>query len=331
MNGRGLRRRRRLGKKKYNIKGVILGNSQYGEGVSNLKGVENAVHFLKKQLGENVQLWLNETYGTAVSKLTKFLEETTLSKQDIFLFYFCGHGHYTGAACEKLLLACSDTSEKNYTAIGIPFEWLLNEVKQRLGSQYIIVLDCCHSGLASAMGLAEFNLDQYELDDGTHGAIFTSTSSVIEYAKEIQIHAKSYAAFTYFFAETLQNGIDGKGEYLQLQDIYNAIYEKVKNYNKSASALLLPSPQIKCVGKIDQIGIFRNADTRKLQKILMDADISCKYNLKHHSIKKYEVGGGFADLKEIREMREYYRKKYSPGGGFRDILDEMDNKRGSKR
>lgn len=303
---------------KYNLKGIILSNSEYGSGISRLEGAVNSARLLQKELGDGVELWINEDSAAAKEKIRKYLSYEVFSERDVFLFYFCSHGDVAGKGYDELILECKDTTSDNYAdGTGIEYEWLIKIIKQKVATRYVIILDCCKSGLVSAMGAKEISLDVHSLETGSHAAIITSTSTV-DASIEMSIRGKLYAAFTYFMAQSLKEGIAGKGEYLQLNDLFLEVKRRVIEHNSRESIPYLPAPQIKNVGLINQVDLFRNRvneqgeggtrEEKKTKNVIREGPSEYKYSLR----------GGFSDLYD--HSGDDSKNGHLIKGGFNDIL-----------
>lgn len=233
--------------KEFLFKGLIVSSINYGSGMPQLTGVKNAVDNLQKSL-KNDKIKVLEDYDSITVKnyIIEYFKKTELEDNEIFLFYFCGHGLLAGKNMDKLVLATKDTTNENYNAlIGIETSWLIDEIKKNNISNYVLVLDCCYSGLCSSMGQVksyEGSLFSKELPG--NAVVMTSTNKPSQESKEISVDGTIYAAFTYFFSKVCKNN-----DTISLADLFQEVKQNLVEYNDLHKADL-PVPQIKSVNNL---------------------------------------------------------------------------------
>lgn len=231
-----------------------LSTSQYSGNLGDLDGVDNSVNKLIPVLRENgdVHWKTNLTSTDAKNDFIEYISNYSNNNESVFIFFYCGHGFLTGNM-DSLILGTIDTTDKNYSAdVGINCNFIIDSFKKQNISKFIIILDCCHSGLITDMGGNSKN-------DFLKGvAYLTATEKKSHFAKQVQIEGQEYAAFTFFFAETLKNGINNGGVRFSLSDVKKEIERliSISEYKES-----LDTPRIKSVNNLCYLPIFQNKGT----------------------------------------------------------------------
>ncbi len=132
----------------------------------------------------------NEALSIDRKMLKGLIEELFNDKSDIALFYFSGHGYIESTGG---YLVCSDSIDGDD---GVSLNDVLSIVNSSEAKNKVVILDCCHSGVAGSNGQLG---DKTILDDGV--TILTASSKK-QYAKEID----GYGVFTSLFVDALRGG-----------------------------------------------------------------------------------------------------------------------------
>lgn len=166
----------------------------------------------KKHIGiprENILVSFNESH----LEIQKHLLQAG-RRQDIqtLFIYFAGHGHRTDI--KKLSLIAADTEKIGDDIIGgIDFEFISSKVmKNSVATQKILILDTCHSGIATQGG------DDVIRDFDVKGS-YILTSSPGDDVSYFEKNAR-HTFFTGALIEVLENGIDNTNDMLALEDLY---------------------------------------------------------------------------------------------------------------
>lgn len=225
----------------FKIKVLINYASRFNDDIDlNLLGVDNSITKLWGVLKPHCDVSVigNETSTEVKNKINRYFEENQFL-DDVFIFYYCGHGFLIKNMSE-LLLSEADTTKENYAAeVGITYQWLLQKIKKSKKNKYIIVLDCCYSGLAiSNMGNPKKIVDFKE----NGAAIITATQNSCQTAKEIIINNNKYAAFTYCLAEEVSSLLNKLNNFT-LGDLFSGIKTRICKFD---SRLEVPMPQMIC-------------------------------------------------------------------------------------
>ena len=250
------------------IRAFLLSASKYDDSLLNLDGVCNSIELLDDALRvmpeAEVHSCAEQPHAKAWDELDNYLKNYSVSDTDIFLFYYCGHGNLSRDG-RSLLLATRDTKENNKTEVGINCSSVANLIRDRQIKRYIMILDCCHSGKWTDMGAQDLEkiekIEESLLQDGC--VYVSSTSKSAGISKEVEIDGKKYAAFTYFFAQVLKDGIENEGAYLSIETVVDQVTKRIKG---SPYTDILPIPRIKHNNANDSIPIFRNSIAPSLRR-----------------------------------------------------------------
>lgn len=171
-------------------KALIVGIDYY-ENVTCLSGCVNDAYNVKSVLERNGDGSLNfgvniiTASGSSSAIRRRELKETVqeLFRDDceIALFYFSGHGYIESTGGYLITSECKDGDD------GFSMDELLTIVNDSKAQNKVIVLDCCHSGIAGSPAMSENKAflsegitiltasakDQYSLETGGSG-VFTS-------------------------------------------------------------------------------------------------------------------------------------------------------------
>lgn len=308
-----------------------LSTSCYSEGLNPLPGVENSIAELKPLLEENGNLHLSSNLNSTGAKndFLIFLGKLKQVSDPVVLFYFCGHGFLTGTTMDHLMLGTTDTSSKNFNAVGIDCQWIFDELSKAKIHKYMAVLDCCHSGIMTAMGESSFNLE-----NGV--AILSSTFAPHILGSHLKIGDKDYAVFTHLFAQVLASGINSGRDMISLEEIYTELCRKIKNTDDLTQVSL---PQLKSKNKFAQIRFFKNRVSESLNRII-PAERKLKVLLVKTAIdfpiKNYDFGvpmglwllKSYVELQGINAKIEIYDERLELLRGncihFEDVIKEYD-------
>ncbi len=208
---------------------VLIGNSEFDFNFPAIKPVkgnlEDFYNLLinKKITGippENIIVLLDKTSGEIEEQL---LLASKLPNVETLLIYYAGHGCRTDKS--KLYLVAKNTKKiDDHIISGIDFDFIKNVIlKQSSAAQKILILDACHSGIATQGAgdiLAGFNVA------GTYTFASSSPDEVSFYHPE-----KNNTFFTGEIINVLRNGLDNNKENIALNDIYETVSSNLKEKN----------------------------------------------------------------------------------------------------
>ncbi|MEO5563559.1 MAG: caspase family protein, partial [Chitinophagaceae bacterium] len=203
---------------------ILIGSGEFENDflpIPPVKGnVEDLYRILvdKRNIGippENITVALNKT-NTEVEEL--LLRVSKLPDTETLLIYFSGHGYRSDV--DKLHLIARNTRKvEDHILSGIDYDFIKKVIlKTSPAKQKIVILDACHSGIATQGGqdsIMEINVT------GTYVLASSESDEVSYFDKN-----KRNTFFTGALLDILRNGIDNAREMLALNDLY----ENSKNY-----------------------------------------------------------------------------------------------------
>ncbi len=212
-----------------NTKVLLIGNSEFDFNFPPIKPVKGNVEDFyqmltdKKIIGippENITVALNKNSGEIEEQLLLLSNQPNV---ETMLIYYAGHG-YKADAKKLFLVAKKSKKIGDHLISGIDFDFVKNVIlKQSSAAQKIVILDACHSGIATQGEedfLAGFNVK------GTY--IFTSSSGdEVSYFNT----DKQHTFFTGEMINVLKNGLDNNHEQIALKDIYETVTHNLKEKN----------------------------------------------------------------------------------------------------
>lgn len=252
--------------KKLMIRPFMIFNAEYDnksmnrEGVLNTKNLMENTFFAKDKLGfdkEKSIILSNETRANVLKTFRKYMESIS-SETEMLLFYYGGHGCPDWDE-NKLYLAMYDTDFDHARDNAIAAEMICSIIKEYQISYYAIILDCCYAGLNYSMGNKgdyRISLDDY---NDLKGVIFIPTAEKNKRFKTEKIDGKHYLPFSYYFFETLKNGIDNELKWISFQEIYGEVKKKLKNHN-------IEIPSVEQKGELFNVALWENIKYRDMNE-----------------------------------------------------------------
>ena len=162
-------------------KALVVGINYY-EKINKLFGCVNDAYSVKSVLdrhsdgtinfGVNLQVASDPDSSINRKNLKDQVQELFKDDSSVALFYFSGHGYIESTGGYLITSECSDGDD------GLPMNELLQIANNSPARNKIIILDCCHAGIA---GNPDVNDDKAVLKDGV--TILTA-SSAEQYAME---------------------------------------------------------------------------------------------------------------------------------------------------
>ncbi|MFB7306102.1 caspase family protein [Streptomyces sp. NPDC056192] len=242
---------------------VFLGIHDY-ETLPKLEGVAKNIPALLDQLTDPEMEALGRgdcNVLSASSTRNDFFEAVCAAADeasDLLLIYFAGHGHYSRDGQDLLLATKKSSYQHAYHSI--EYKELKAYVETSQARHKVVIIDCCHSGLAVRMGGgAPAEGDETFAIDGA--CVLTSAAETEE-----SICLPNGSVFTLALASVLQEGITGpldnkgrRGEeqsHLLTGDVLKVLKKQLKGRVEAGKAV--PEPRIACRGEGDQIPLARN-------------------------------------------------------------------------
>ncbi|MGC4038079.1 MAG: caspase family protein [Chitinophagaceae bacterium] len=214
---------------------MLVGTSEFKSDFPSIPPVKGNIEDLHKLFqdklhvgipDENIVISLNEEH-TAIQK--KLLEVSHRSGINTLIFYFAGHGHRVDV--NKLTLITKDSEKIDNDIIGgIDLEFVNSILKRSSAHQKLIILDTCHSGIATQ------GEDNPAPGVEVKGNIVIASSP----AEDVSYFERSLrnTYFTGALLEAMDKGMDNTNDMLAVQDIFDYTKEVFSSKN-------FPSPQMR--------------------------------------------------------------------------------------
>ena len=173
--------------------------------------------------------------NTITSEITDIVSKVL----DTVIVYYAGHGIRKE---QKHYLATKITKFKEPESTGaLESNYLVNLViKKTKAKNIIFIIDCCFSSMAKE-----------GVNSQDKNVFFITATASTQTAKDESEIDKSYTAFTCELLKILENGIDGAGKFLTVQDISNHLEKQLADKK-------LPEPKISSHGSPDKLEICKN-------------------------------------------------------------------------
>ncbi|PIB28671.1 peptidase C14 [Gaetbulibacter sp. 5U11] len=180
-------------------KALVVGVDYY-DTINGLFGCVNDAYAMKsvldrhsdgtKNFDVNIEIATGPKARIERKELKNKVEELFRDKSDIALFYFSGHGYIESTGGYLITSECKDGDD------GLPMNELLQIANSSPARNKIIILDCCHSGVA---GNSSPNEDKAIIKEGI--TILTASS-----AEQYAIEEKGSGVFTTLFIDAMNGG-----------------------------------------------------------------------------------------------------------------------------
>jgi hypothetical protein len=180
-------------------KALIVGIDYY-EHASQLAGCVNDAYAVKSVLERHANGSLNFGVNLMVATDSKSeihrkplknqVAELFKDDSEIAFFYFSGHGHIESTGGYLITSECEDGDD------GFSLDELLMIVNTSPAQNKIIVLDCCHSGIAGSPSITE---DKAFLNEGV--TVLTASA-----ADQYSVETDGSGVFTTLFVDALNGG-----------------------------------------------------------------------------------------------------------------------------
>ncbi|MGB7087809.1 MAG: SUMF1/EgtB/PvdO family nonheme iron enzyme [Phormidesmis sp.] len=224
---------------------LLIGVSDYGAGLKALKCPENGVDAMRQILSDpdiggfdEVVVLVNPDVGEMRSRICEVF--ASLSKQDLVLFYFTGHGIKDMTGDFYLTTAQSELFENGRPNAGTAVEadFLKREISHSSAERKVVILDCCF-GAALANGFLAMNADSIDVEAhfGGRGWCLLTASTSARYALEQE--GEPLSVYTRYLVEGLKTG----GAAPDGQDFISArnLHEYVKAQVQVAAPAMEPA------------------------------------------------------------------------------------------
>src|SRR5690349_19789777 len=170
------------------------------------------------------------------------------SARDTVIVYYAGHG---AVAESNLLLTLASTTTRSLRYNSVEYSTIRSILNERRAAHAVVLLDCCFSGLAHAMGDVA-SLIQTQIS-ATSGYILTSSARD---AISLAPPGETHTAFTGQLLRVLRAGVPDAAEWLSLSDITRAVRSGLLDRR-------LPEPQYSQIGTGERLALVRNTSWRQ--------------------------------------------------------------------
>ncbi|MGB5632119.1 MAG: caspase family protein, partial [Waterburya sp.] len=190
---------------------LLIGVSEYGEGIPSLSAPINDVAAIKRVL-ENPQMAGFDAVETLINPNLSAMQTAVqrifanLAKDDLVLLFFSGHGITDDN--NRLYLTTKGTSKNFYKATSVPASFVQDISCESYAKRQAIVLDCCYSGaFAEGWQTKSVGLD-LEKELGAEGRVVLTSSTATQ--TSFQQDGEQLSLYTKYFVEGIETGAAGK-------------------------------------------------------------------------------------------------------------------------
>jgi uncharacterized protein (TIGR02145 family) len=216
---------------------------------------------------------LNKSHQDIYENIIEFFNNEKFIDTETLIFYYVGHG-YREVNSKELYLTGVNSKSNSIKISAIPY----NEIKQIIENNFIqkriVIIDACHSGLATQDVKGE-NYSENELDiKGTY--VLTSSAS------DEESFFESSSRNTFFTKELIsvfKKGLPNNHQFLSLEDIYDSLQKNLKhskpqrksNLNVSGFSICL-NTQYNEYSQLEKNAddLFENAEYERAKSIYLD-------------------------------------------------------------
>ena len=210
---------------------LLIGVSEYGEGIPSLSAPPNDVVAMKQVLEDktmgrfdDITELINPDLVTMQEKIQSLFMDR--EKNDLVLLYFSGHGITDDN--NKLYLTTKGTSKNLFKATAVQGGFIQDVSKESYAKRQVIILDCCYSGaFADGWTAKSVGLD-IKKELGAEGRVVLTSSSATQ--TSFQQENAELSLYTQYFIEGIKTGAadrDGDGK-IFARELHNYAKAKVK-------------------------------------------------------------------------------------------------------
>ena len=216
---------------------LLIGVSEYGEGIPSLIAPPNDVEAMKRVLenpemgGFEVETLLNPDPTPMRKKIKKLF--TSCGKGDLVLLFFSGHGITDDE--NKLYLATRITAKDDFDATAVPASFVQKQSNNSYTRRQVIILDCCYSGAFAEGWQAKSIGVDLKKELGAEGRVVLTSSTATQ--TSFQHEDEELSLYTRYLLEGIETGAadkdeDGKIHAYELHEYAKAKVQEVKPKQK---------------------------------------------------------------------------------------------------
>ena len=213
---------------------LLIGVSEYGEGIPSLSAPLNDVAAMKRVL-ENPNMGGFDEVETLINPDIPAMQTTVQQifanchKDDLVLLFFSGHGITDDN--NKLYLTTKGTSKDFYQATSVPASFIQDRSLESYAKRQVIVLDCCDSGAFAEGWQAKSVGLELEKELGAEGRVVLTSSTATQ--TSFQQEGEELSLYTNYLLEGIETGgadKEGNGKIYarELHDYAKAKVQEVK-------------------------------------------------------------------------------------------------------
>jgi len=217
---------------------LLIGVSEYGEGIPSLSAPLNDVAAVKRVL-ENPNMGGFDEIKTLINPNLPAMQTAVqqifanLRKDDLVLLFFSGHGITDDN--NRLYLATKGTSKDFYKATSVPASFIQDISRESYPKRQAIILDCCYSGAFAEGWQAKSVGFDLEKELGAEGRVVLTSSTATQ--TSFQQEGEELSLYTKYLVQGIETGVadkdgDGKIHAHELHDYAKAKVQEVKPKQK---------------------------------------------------------------------------------------------------
>ena len=216
---------------------LLIGVTEYGEGIPPLSAPSNDVEEMKRVLehpemgGFEVQTMIDPAPTPMRKEIKKLFSDC--GKGDVVLLFFSGHGITDDE--NKLYLATSITAKDDFEATAVPASFVQQQSKNSYTKRQVIILDCCYSGAFAEGWQAKSVGVDLKKELGAEGRVVLTSSTATQ--TSFQQEDEELSLYTRYIIEGIETGAadkdeDGKIHAYELHEYAKAKVQEVKPKQK---------------------------------------------------------------------------------------------------
>ncbi|MDJ0742045.1 MAG: caspase family protein [Xenococcaceae cyanobacterium MO_167.B27] len=217
---------------------LLIGVSEYGEGIPSLSAPLNDVTAMKRVLQNPHMGGFDEVEplidpDPTAMRLAVQQIFANCHKDDLVLLFFSGHGITDDN--NRLYLATKGTSKDFYKATSVPASFIQDVSLESYAKRQVIILDCCYSGAFAEGWQAKSVGIHLEKELGAEGRVVLTSSTATQ--TSFQQEDEELSLYTQYLVEGIETGAadkEGNGKIYahELHDYAKAKVQEVKPKQK---------------------------------------------------------------------------------------------------
>ncbi|MDH6306835.1 hypothetical protein M2459_002148 [Parabacteroides sp. PF5-5] len=285
---------------------ILIGVSEYSNGISNLPGCKNDVKAMEELLYSTSKykdvlvMSENEKSLDIKEKVASLIKKYKGEDVEELFFYFSGHGDFSENEFYYIL---SDFDTERKTQTSLQNSELDNLIKSLSPQLVIKIVDACHSGVNYIKDISSVNKYIEKTSQEYKSCYFLYSSLNTQYS----FQNKNFSFFTISFLNAVKNITS----IVRYKDIISFISDEFSSY---------PEQTPYFVTQADFTDVFCNKN-ESVDDILNKLDL--EFPLKNQD---KEVGNDKPNLTTIEEIIRYESNRYVTLDYYKNLLQEIKQK-----